>query len=237
MTGRRHMRIRYVPHMLRALAGGHTFRLPLRAYSDLVCHLFRAISQAANSSILIDSTKSPAGAALLLQLPFDVSFIHLVRDPRATGFSWQRRTVSDLKGTRLMTRIGYARNALSWLYWNLVAELIRRRVNPDAWLRVRYEDFVASPEVVLRQIVDKFGLPTKGWPLRGSVLQLGTHHTVEGNPSRFKTGARLVQIDDQWCTRMPRAARALSVAITAPLFSAYGYHRRSGNSHAEAAQE
>jgi hypothetical protein len=123
-----------------------------------------------------------------------------------------------------MTRHSYAYNAASWLYWNLVAELIRKRVDSNNWLRVRYEDFVASPEAVLRQIVEKFRLRTTGWPLQGRVLRLGTHHTVEGNPSRFKKGFQDIKMDDQWSKRMPVAARALSVAITAPLFLSYGYH-------------
>jgi hypothetical protein len=158
--------------------------------------------------------------------PFETSFIHLVRDPRATGFSWRRRKAYDPKGARLMTRHTYVRNAASWLYWNCVAEWIRRYVPPRSWLRVRYEDFVAFPEAVLKEITDTFRLPTAGWPLRGHVLRLGIHHTVEGNPSRFTTGPRQIQIDDQWRKEMPIAARALSVAITAPLFVAYGYHRR-----------
>jgi hypothetical protein len=125
-----------------------------------------------------------------------------------------------------MVRLGYTGNAGYWIYWNTIAELIRRRVDPSNWLRVSYEDFTAEPEAVLRQIVEKFQLPTEGWPLQGRVLRLGEHHTVEGNPSRFRTGSRPIVYDDQWLREMSSGARVLTAAITSPLFVAYGYHKR-----------
>ena len=217
------MRIRYVPRILKSFGSGEALSYPIEGYSHLVCRLFRAVATTAHARIVVDSTKSPAGAALLLGMPLQVSFIHLVRDPRATGFSWQRHTVADPAGIRRQTRIGYCRNAASWLYWNSVAELIRKRVTPDRWLRVRYEDFVATPEVILEQVAEQFGLSRNGWPLDGRGLQLGTHHTVEGNPSRFKTGRLKIVPDEEWSKNMPRVARAITVAIAAPLMRAYGY--------------
>jgi hypothetical protein len=226
-TRARHMRVRYVLRMLREVRPGQPSRSPLDAYSELACRLFRSVAAAANADIVVDSTKSPAAAALLLRMPLRVSFIHLVRDPRATGFSWRRSRNADPGGTRHQNRIGYGHNAASWLYWNACAEVIRRRVDPANWLRIRYEDFVSDPEGVLRQVTDKFELPTTNWPLHDCVVRLGTHHTVEGNPSRFKTGPRQIRGDDEWSQRMSKPARAVSVAITAPLFIAYGYHRRT----------
>ncbi len=223
------LRVRYVPRLLVGAPRGQGFRSKVKAYSELTDSLLRSIATVANADVVIDSTKTPAAAALLLRMPLDVSFIHLVRDPRATGFSWQRRQVSDLEGTRQMARLGYSHNAASWLWWNATAELIRRRVDSGDWLRIRYEDFVAAPELVLGRLLEKFRLPTTGWPLQGRVLQLGTHHTVEGNPSRFRTGPRHIRADDQWSKDMSKTARAVSIAITAPLFIAYGYHRRKNS--------
>jgi hypothetical protein len=202
-----------------------SFTGPVNAYATLACRLFHAVARSAEAAVVVDSTKSPAAAALLLGMPLRASFIHLVRDPRATGYSWRRRQASDLRGTRAQIRMGYERNAATWLYWNAVAECVRRQVPEADWLRVRYEDLAESPEAVLGEIVNKFRLSRAGWPLRGQSLQLGTHHTVEGNPSRFQTGLRAVRPDNQWSTRMPAMARAVTVAVTAPLFVAYGYHR------------
>lgn len=225
LAKRRYMRVRYVPRMLLDSRGGRTATSGLDSYWEVTNRLYRSVATAANASTVIDSTKSPAAAALLLRQPARASFLHLVRDPRATGFSWRRHKDSDPSGARQMIRIGYGRNALSWLYWNSFAELIRRQVDPGDWLRVRYEDFVASPEAVMSQIVERFRLPKAGWPFQDHLLNLGTHHTVEGNPSRFKTGPQEIRIDDQWAREMPRIARAVSVALTAPLFLAYGYHK------------
>ncbi len=222
-TRRQQVRVRYVPRMLRDLESGNACDPSLQAYADLTTRLYRAVSTVASANIVVDSTKSPGGGALLLRMPCEVSFIHLVRDPRATGYSWRRHKWSDPGGARRMVRLGYGRNAASWLYWNLSAELIRRHVSTDHWIRVRYEDFATAPERTLRHIAESFKLSTAVWPLSGDLLRLRTHHTVEGNPGRFETGIRRVHLDDQWSQRMPYLARAVSVALTLPLFIAYGY--------------
>ena len=225
-----YIRIRHVPRMIHHLSAARPAIYPTNRYSEVICRLLRSVAAVAKAEVVVDSTKSPAAAALLLGLPLQTSFVHLVRDPRATGFSWRRHRNFDLEGTREQTRIGYSRNAASWLLWNTLAELIRRQVEPRRWLRVRYEDFASAPENWMRHIASKFELPTSRWPLRGHVLELGTHHTIEGNPSRFKIGPRHIQIDDEWSKQMSRVAQALSVAITAPLFLAYNYHSRGVSS-------
>jgi hypothetical protein len=223
---RRYLRVRYVPWLLRGSPPGRGARAALEGYADTVLRLYRSLAETRPAEVVIDSMKTPAAAAFLLRLPLHVSYIHLVRDPRATGFSWQRRRAADLKGTRQQNRLGYGHNAISWLIWNTTAELVRRQVDREHWARVRYEDFVAAPDRVLREVAERFHLPTADWPLEDHLVRLGTHHTVEGNPSRFKTGTIAVSSDDEWEHAVPRWASTISVALTAPLFYAYGYRWR-----------
>lgn len=218
------IRVRHIPRIMLNGPWARRDRSDLGSLSDVCASLYRAVGAASGASIVVDSGKTPAVAALLLRMPVEVSFVHLVRDPRATGFSWRRTRFADSNGSRRQVRLGYGRNAVSWMTWNIAAEFIRRRVPPESWVRVRYEDFVTSPEDVVRQLSSQLRLPMSGWPLRNDhTVELGVHHTVEGNPGRFRTGLITIQADDEWSEAMSTSARLATVAVTAPLFVAYGY--------------
>lgn len=100
----------------------------------------QAIRTTDRSPVIVDSSKLPPYGALLDGLPgIELRVLHVVRDPRATGWSWRRRrsldgarTPADSRadesaastagaggaGGRLMSRPPLWKASLLWLVWN-----------------------------------------------------------------------------------------------------------------------
>lgn len=175
--------------------------------------------------LVVDSSKLPPYGLLVDGLPgVETRVLHLVRDPRATAFSWRRRKGLDGPGDkRLMSRPPLAKAALLWLVWNATAAFLWRR--SGRYLRVRYEDFVADPAAVTARIASFAGVGG-GVPFDGSTVHLAPTHAVAGNPSRHRTGDVTVVADDEWVTGLSRPAYALVTAITAPLLWRWRYPLR-----------
>src|SRR5437588_252232 len=66
-------------------------------YSSLRRRVYLAIDDLTAGSIIVDSSKIPSHAELLMSARCDVSVIHLIRDPRACAYSWQRHK-EDVSG-------------------------------------------------------------------------------------------------------------------------------------------
>jgi len=96
---------------------------PLRA---AFARLQERVAATAGASVVVDTSKVPAGAVLLERAPVDLRVVHLVRDSRGVLASHRRRGSPNFPGRTLMAL---------WTTWNAFAE---RRYG--ARTRVRYED-------------------------------------------------------------------------------------------------
>jgi hypothetical protein len=183
-----------------------------------------ALYAALGGGLVVDSSKLPPYGLLVDGLPaVEMRVLHLVRDPRATAFSWRRERGLDGPADRvLMYRPPVAKAALLWLVWNATTALLWRR--SGRYLRVRYEDFVADPAAVTARIADFAGVP--GGVVAGDTVHLAPTHAVAGNPSRHRTGAVPVVADDEWVRGLSRPAFAMVTAITAPLLWRWRYPLR-----------
>jgi hypothetical protein len=183
-----------------------------------------ALYAALGDDLVVDSSKLPPYGLLVDGLPgVDVRVLHLVRDPRATAFSWRRRRGLDGPDDKArMSRPPVAKAALLWLVWNTTTALLWRR--SGRYLRVRYEDFVADPATVMRRIATFAGVPAPA--IDGGTVHLAPTHAVAGNPSRHRTGDVAVVADDEWVRGLSRPAFALVTAITAPLLWRWRYPLR-----------
>ncbi|MGH9196644.1 MAG: sulfotransferase, partial [Acidimicrobiia bacterium] len=185
-------------------------------------NLYRAIGEAADADMVIDSSKQAQDAALLHLVPgIDPFFLHLVRDPRAVAFSRSRNT-EDFR-ERGMASTGSFTSARNWLLANVGAELVRRR-NPGRCVIVRYEDFAAHPREVVKRVVSMFGDAFAKMPFPDEqTVELAPRHTLKGNPSRFKTGRLVIRTDDEWKRRQSSLQRAVVTGLTFPFLHRYGY--------------
>lgn len=111
------------------------------------------------------------------------------------------------------------RSALQWDVWNPVVEWI---AHGGRQLRLRYEDFVAEPEDVVRGVAALVGEDPVELPFAApGTAQLAATHSVAGNRSRFRTGAVPIELDDEW--RIHGTSNALVSALPWPGRARYGY--------------
>lgn len=204
---------------------------PAAAYLERLRQLYRGLRQVTGCRVVIDSSKSPGHGFLLGKLSeLDVHVVHLVRDPRATAYAWQKRKVYDASGSEplAMSRHTPARSARLWLTWNLAAELLWAR---ESYTRIRYEDFVARPREVVEGVLGRLGLPVPELPfVSDHAVRLGPTHAVAGNPSRFTTGVVELRLDDEWRQALAPGSRRLVSLLTWPLMLRYGYRWRGSSS-------
>jgi Sulfotransferase family len=214
----------------------HTHTDPgLATYQETLGRLYQAVAQETGCRVIVDSSKAPLYAEQLRTLPgVDLYLVHLVRDPRATAHSFQRKKqLPDFGDGRLMQRQPPLVSSRRWALWQTVIELLWRG-RPDRYLRVRYEDFVRQPEATVRRITALVNeVPAELAFPAGRTVHLQPTHSVSGNPNRFTTGDVEVRSDDEWMNLMRRPDRMLVTALTLPLLLRYRYplrpaqHRRA----------
>jgi hypothetical protein len=220
---RRVARLRHLRRLLRP--GAARAWSDLREVGDTLGPLYRGIARTARSRLVIDSSKDPAYGAVVSTLPgIRPFYLHLVRDPRASAYSWQMPKPRS-EGGDLMPRRTAMQGARAWVLENAAASLVAgggRRA-----LRLRYEDFVARPGAAVDRILSFIQEPPASipWTDDGGVV-LGPNHTVSGNPVRFRTGSIELTEDDRWRTGMRDGDRRAVTAVTLPLLLRYGYPLR-----------
>ncbi|MDG6101612.1 sulfotransferase [Dactylosporangium aurantiacum] len=194
-------------------------------YYAALARLYRAVAKVGGADVVVDSSKFPSYLTALLQAPgLDVRVAHIVRDPRAVAYSWQRHKEDpDAPNGELMPRMHPACTALYWSAWNLATERITRRAGLP-YLRFRYEDLVTEPDATLLAVTRLSGVPAAPVRVgdRGELFVRRTHQ-VSGNPVRFRSGAVPLRLDDEWTLSMAPRHRRLTGAVTAPLRHRYGY--------------
>jgi hypothetical protein len=59
-------------------------------------------------------------------------------------------------------------------------------------------------------------------------VELGTNHTVSGNPGRFRTGPVTLRLDDEWVANQAAGDRWATTALALPMLLRYRYPLRPG---------
>jgi Sulfotransferase family len=226
---RRRLNPRSVPGML--LGRGIRAGDGADAHQAALARLYRAVQRHTGCRVLVDSSKSPVYARLLAAIPgVDVAVVHLVRDPRATAWSFRReKHLPDFGDDRLMQRQHPLVSARRWSLWQGVTELLWGR-RSGRYLRLRYEDFVRDPQPAVRRIAGLAGEAPALLPFTGpATVRLAVTHSVSGNPNRFGTGEIDLRADEEWRRAMRTGDRALVTALTWPLLLRYRYPLRPRN--------
>jgi hypothetical protein len=218
-------RNRFFPRLLLPFHTG-LFRRELRAYVALYDAVYAAVAAESGAALVIDSSKHASLAICLRRASrHRVRVAHVVRDSPAVVHSWSKVVARpEAASGEEMARYSPSRAALWWNAYNLMFTLIRWVRMPLR--RVRYEDFVAAPLPVIRELARWAGSEAdpSGF-LHDHTVQLSPGHTVAGNPMRFRVGEVAIRRDDQWRTAMaPRLQRRVRRA-TWPFRMAYGYAR------------
>ncbi len=207
--------------------------IPLRAEDDHLVRLYRAVSERPATTVILDSSKLPPYALLLSELPgVELYVVHVVRDPRATAFSWMRlKETHDRDDGATMARLEAWRSAALWLIWSLLVDRWWPRDHPRNML-VRYEDFVSEPATTVADIMAMVGLDPPSGLIEGHTVFLTPTHSVAGNPNRHQTGPVELTMDVEWENSMSFLKRWAVTLVTLPGLRRFGYPisgRRSVN--------
>jgi Sulfotransferase family len=202
----------------------------LRNYAEVTARLYKTIREVTGCEVVVDSSKRPSYAAFIRALDgCDPYFVHLVRDPRASAYSWQTRRYASAHGDEVRRRNALD-STIRWDLLNLGSELVKNAVGKDRFLRLRYEDFVKEPVGSVKEICRLIGNECLHLPFTGEhTVSLGTNHTIAGNPSRFATGELQLRDRGEWKTAQRKMARWVATAVSLPLLRYYGYGIRTTN--------
>lgn len=199
-----------------------------REYERLLGAVYRGAAEATDATVLIDSSKYPADAYLIREMPrqdIELYVLHLIRDSNAVVYSWRRkRGRPEIHWKQEdMPRHAWWKTAGAWTIYNGLLD----RFASDTRLkyrRVRYEDFVREPARVISEIAAFMGIGAPDLSfIEGGRVTLGLDHTVSGNPVRFVRGTLTIENDTEW-RHDTAAARKLAVnVLTAWSRRKYGY--------------
>ncbi len=213
-----------VPSLLRRRGSELPAGSSLARYAAGLHRLYRAIATETGAEVIIDSSKEPTDAALLLLMSgISTSFVQIVRDPRGMVYSVLRfRDESQPVVQQTLFQAVYA--ALSWAAGNMAGTAVRRSAGPARSTLLRYEDFIARPAEAIEGLAQLAGRPAQlATPSEPGTVNMRTAHTVGGNNNRFRTGPVRLHEDTTWQSQLHPLNRVAVTAVCAPLMARYGY--------------
>lgn len=204
----------------------------LRDYRRFLVDLYGSIRAVTGAQVIVDASKNQVFARLLCETPgIRVSVIHLVRDSRGVAHSLTRRKVRPGTHARHehFRQHGVVLGSILWSAAHVMTETLRTRA--AAFIRVRYEDFVANPAATITEVVrgvyaGAAGLTSSA--VDGGAVRLGVDHLIASNPNRSRRGRVDLEEDLAWRREMSAPHRWLVTALTMPLLLRYGYRAAPG---------
>jgi hypothetical protein len=223
-------RHRYVPFLVEPRLS-RAFRRSLEGYTDVLSRIYAAIAVISGNDVIVDSTIDPAYGLLLRHVPsLDLRVVHVVRDSRATAFSWtrwQRRT--DRVDTEMyQRRFRPPVTALRWMIYHGLTTALETLQREQ--LVIRYEDVVADPAAQIRRVTSFIDRPISSDDLSflgQGQAEMGVNHTVAGSVMRLNCGPLAIRLDDEWTRALPKRQRLAVNALSFPLLRHYGYVDRA----------
>lgn len=190
--------------------------------------LYQSIVKNTRCQVVVDSSKFPSYVYLLNLIPsIELYVIHLVRDPRAVAYSWQKRRIRDdvTAGSNLLQeQFKPTKVALQWNAWNLLLEMFGKQELKQRYMFLKYENFMQNPQQTIKNILNLVAHETTDLPfINPSLVSLKVNHTIWGNPIRSKIGAVQLRSDDAWKKAITIPHKTTVTAITWPLLLKYGY--------------
>jgi hypothetical protein len=196
-------------------------------YLGAVERLYASIAHVSGAEAIVDTSKNPVYGALLATMDkIDLRVIHLVRDPRAAAHSWLNPKLSlDRAPGASMDRLGAAKSAFLWSWWNGLTETLLPADGSPPVVRARYESIVSAPASTLRHLRDRVLPEHSDRPLsiQGSLVSLVPAHTISGNPDRTITGPVAIKADERWRAGLSKPRQGVVLAIAGIEMLHYGY--------------
>lgn len=188
-----------------------------RAFDRLVCRVSRVLGVEA---VCVYSKRVKDHEGVLRHSLHRCVPVHLVRDPRAVAYSYQRkrhRLLDRSPHTPAPRRYGYWRSLSTWTMSNRRFERLFSRY--DASVRVRYEDVVRTPRRSVSRILREAGLSFDTRQLRFGDYE---QHLIAGNRMRMQRSS-VIDHDSEYLHRLDPVAWWTSSLVTWGPRRRYGY--------------
>ncbi len=163
--------------------------------------LYRAIATTAGVSHVVDTAHFPLRARELQHLDgIDLYLVFLVREPQSVVTSFTRNVNRHDVGRRQLLTL--ATNRDLWLT-HLLAVIVFLRQRRDRRMFLRHEDFLADPEGMLRDILDRLDSSASvpdltslrtGLPFRGNRLINSEVVALQAKAERPARGSRITAL-------------------------------------------
>ncbi len=220
---------------------GRHLRRELATYAEVMQRLYREVARQTDARVVIDTSKHPNDAMLLLRIPeLPVFLIQIVRDPRGSAHSVQRRDVARrarrasatrTAAARLVPAWRAARATLNWIVRHGASEALRRMAPSDRSLLVRYEDLVERPSEVLTRVAAFLDEDPASYPdFAGGTVDLKVTHSPSC-AKRLTAESVPFRLDDRWMTGLTPVEALVTQALAWPLMRRYGYRLRRPRLH------
>lgn len=217
-------RYKKIPQILCPSIRGKELNTKMLSYQNGLDELYKAVVSAENPEFIIDSSKSPNYAMHLMSLrDFDVHIVHLVRDSRAVANSRLRiKKRPEIHWKNEYMAVTPAHKTA--LQWNMMNFAMERLAKYGGYTLVRYEDFMANPDEVVKQVLEDISVNDKDLSfIENKKISLGVNHTVSGNPMRFKVGEIELRADDEWKNELSTKNQCVVSTLTRKRLKKYGY--------------
>jgi len=210
------------------------FSLPipkyLKNYKNYIQNLFEVISKNLPNDVIyiVDSSKTARKCffrpVLLSKIAsLNLRVIHLIRDGRGCMWSYFKGSNRKLeKGDASKVPFPLIRTTFNWMLANIGAHLYQL-LYPSNYLRVKYEDLVSSPTLILQQLGNFLEIDfTNQVKLIKKQEYIPLTHQISGNRIRMQYKI-ILKLDDEWTMKLPIHCRLLFWMINWPLMILYGY--------------
>ena len=223
-------RMKEIPNLLFPAMRNRQKKWAYKTYSQVLLHLFEAISRESGCDLVVDSSKDPSYVYLLNAMArdelIDLYIIHMVRDSRAVAYSWLRnkkRPEIHWKEEE-MPIYSVFKSAWEWIMFNFIISLVKFSTGARYFF-LRYEDFTSILGQELQKIILFLGLEPAHIPsFQTHSVELSSAHTISGNPMRFERGTIRIKPDTEWVEKLSPSNKTLVTCLTFPLLIQYRYH-------------
>lgn len=200
-------------------------------YKTAINDLFHAIFEATQADLIIDSSKIAPFVNIVKQLEdFDIYVLHLVRDPRAVAYSWQKtiRRADVESGTELfMETCTPRRSSIRWQLVNTFSSSLKNCAHLK-YQYLKYEHFVQEPAAHLAKILAFLGYDKREILIQNNKVMLKrTDYGIWGNPNvRQQKSTLHIRYDDTYKQKMKPRVKQEATLYALPLLTQYGYKIR-----------
>ncbi|MEM9888971.1 MAG: sulfotransferase [Bacteroidota bacterium] len=197
-------------------------------YQQAIKDLYHAIFEATNATMIIDSSKIAPFVNVVTQMEeFDIYVLHLVRDPRAVAYSWQKtikRQDVDASTNLFMEKRTPTRSSIRWQLVNIFAASLKEKSNLK-YHYLKYEDFARNPAYHLAEILRFLGKSPEEISVKDNQIHLkAIDYGIWGNPNvRQQKDIVKVRYDDTYKEKLSLGARLTATIMSMPMLMKYGY--------------